>query len=92
MAIGKQVDDFLDIVKNGSQKEVKNNAIQKTHMEGYIKQVLGNDVYIVAINKVEYTISAREGMTLAIGDVVYVLLYNGNFSKKIIDFKKPSTW
>lgn len=56
-------------------------------MEGYIKSSLGNNVYIVVINKVEYTVSAREGTVFIVGDVIYILLYNGNFSKKIIDFK-----
>jgi len=34
-------------------------------------------------------IKTREGLTLIVGDIVYICIVNGNFSEKFIDCKRP---
>lgn len=43
----------------------------------------------VKINGDESTMPYRDGLTLAIGDVVMIMIPNNNFSAKFVDLKRP---
>lgn len=43
----------------------------------------------VKINDNESTMPYRDGLTLAIGDVVMIMIPNNNFSAKFVDLKRP---
>lgn len=69
----------------------KNNGgnIQTTHQEGIISEILSENKYNVAIRGSIYIVSAREGLSLQVGDAVLVAIANGDFNKKWIDLKQP---
>ena len=92
MSINDDAERLIKLMKNHANNEVNNNAIQSIHREGYITENLGNNLYKECINKEIFTIEAREGLTLNVNDVVCILLYNGNASYMMIDFKKPKSW
>lgn len=48
-----------------------------------------DNVYTVLHNDSSLTLKARAGLTLTVGDVVYIRVVQGNFSEKFIDCKKP---
>lgn len=48
-----------------------------------------NNIYTVQYGDAELEIKARDGLTLSVGDVVYIRVVQGNFSEKFIDCKKP---
>lgn len=49
----------------------------------------GNDgTYEVMINNQKYTLKAREGLTVSIGQVYWVCIVNNDFSKKYIIEKR----
>jgi hypothetical protein len=53
---------------------------------GKIKSNLGNGVHLVEINEIEYEVSAIHNINYQINDIVEVMIYNNDFSrKKIID-------
>lgn len=47
------------------------------------------NIYTVLYNGGNISVKAREGLTLEIGDIVYIRVVRGNFSEKFIDCKKP---
>jgi len=59
------------------------------YKEGKIQTDNGNGTYDVLINEDTFTLKARAGLTLAVGDIVYVMIPNGNESFKFIDMKRP---
>ena len=92
MSINQDAERLINLMKNHATNEVNNNAIQSIHREGYVTESLGSNLYKVCINKEIFTIEAREGLTLNVNDIVCILLYNGNSSYMMIDFKKPKSW
>lgn len=91
-SIDKQAERLINLMQVHSAKEVNNNAIQSIHRIGVITEVLTDNNYKVKIDEQEYIIEARQGLTLTVKDVVYILLCNGDINRKIIDFKKPKNW
>ena len=56
---------------------------------GKIKSITSG-TYIVTIDGSDSSpMKAREGLTLQVGDIVYVRVIQGNYSNKFIDCKKP---
>lgn len=46
-------------------------------------------LYRVSFNDQSQWLKAREGITLAVGNIVLIKCINGNLSEKYIDCKKP---
>lgn len=44
--------------------------------------------YTVEIDQENYTMKARTGLTLNIGDIIQVMIKNGDWSRKFIDDKR----
>ena len=81
--------DLIEIVLNNSNS----NTIKSIHRQGYITQVLVDNTYKVMIDEKEYTISAREGLILALNDIVIIMLFNGDINRPwIIDKKTWKSW
>lgn len=60
------------------------------YIEGRIVSIdTVNKKCTVKINESESTIPYRDGLTLAIGDVVMIMIPNNNFSAKFVDLKRP---
>lgn len=53
-----------------------------------IKTDNGSGNYTITYNGQDYNVNARAGLTLTVGDVVYVRCIQGNFSEKSIDCKR----
>jgi len=83
---------LINAMQTHSKNEVNRNSIQSMNRQGYIKTVLGNDLYTVVIDEEEYTIEARQGLTLSVKDLVVIMLYNGDISRPWIIDKKPKNW
>lgn len=75
----------INIMINKRLKELKFNY----YIEGKITTVNGDGTYTVKINGEDETLSARSGLTLAVGEVVLICVPNGNTSFKFIDLKRP---
>lgn len=80
------------LIQKHSDEAVINNSIQSIHRQGYITQILSNNIYTVMIDKQEYDIEAREGLNLIINDTVIIMLFNGDINRPWIIDKKPKTW
>lgn len=90
--LNKGADILINAMQTHSKKEVNKNAIKSIHRQGYIKTVLGNNLYTVVIDEEDYTIEARDGLNLLANDIVIIMLYNGDISKPWIIDKKPKNW
>lgn len=60
------------------------------YIEGRIVSIdTTNKKCTVKINESQSIIPYRDGLTLAIGDVVMIMIPNNNFSAKFVDLKRP---
>lgn len=48
-----------------------------------------NGLYIIEYQGSQFTVKAREGLSLSPNDIVYIRVVQGNFSEKFIDCKRP---
>jgi hypothetical protein len=90
--LNKGADILINAMQIHSKNEVDRNAIKSMHRQGYIKTVLGNNLYTVVIDEEDYTIEARDGLNLSVNDIVIIMLYNGDISRSWIIDKKPKRW
>ena len=90
--INESADILINAMKTHSKNEVNNNAIQSFNRLGYIKAILTNNQYTVCIDEHDYTIEARQGLTLSVNDVVIIMLFNGDINFPWIIDKKPKNW
>jgi len=76
-----------------SIKIMINSAIEKLgfsyHVLGKVTADLGSGLYTVLINGESYDIKAKIGNSYLVDDICWILIINGNFSQKVIDFKVP---
>ena len=89
MSLHKELIDIIDI----RIKEFLKNFIYINEKEGMIVKLADNNgKYTVKIDNVQYLISKKENDTTIyeVGDIVIVRLFNGNFSRKYIECKKPN--
>lgn len=84
--INKYILDAIQVVIKKFLKNLKYNY----YVTGKITAVNTDGTYGVQINNTVSNLPARSGLTLAVGDVVYVMVVNGNYSFKFIDCKKPA--
>jgi hypothetical protein len=85
----KELVELIDI----RIKEFLNNFIYITEKEGRITSNIDNDgKYKVTIDNVDYDIPKKDNDSTEyqIGDIVIIKLYNGNFSRKYIECKRPN--
>jgi hypothetical protein len=76
----------IDIMIEERFKELKFSY----HVEAKISTVNVDGTYNVEIiGQPLNNIKARPSNTYIVGDIVYILIINGNFSNKVIDFKRP---
>lgn len=87
----QQGDALINLITSTCKDLINKISINKTHMEGRIKALPsnGSEKYIVIINGEDYLIPPRQGLTLNVGDVVVITLYNGDSNRKFIDMKRP---
>lgn len=91
--LNKEADMLIKVMQTHSEKEVKNKAILNMNKLGYVKENLGNNLYIVVIDDEEYKMGARTGLLLNEKDIVIVMLFNGDLNRPwIIDKKTWSCW
>lgn len=81
------IKSILDTINIRVNELFKNLKYDYT-LTGRIKTVNAND-YVVTINDYDANIRARQGLSLQVGDLVYVRVIQGNFSNKFIDCKVP---
>lgn len=74
-------------IKRLIDKKIKELKFDYT-LTGRIKTVNSNN-YTVTIDDYDTDIKARLGLSLQVGDLVYVRVIQGNFSNKFIDCKVP---
>lgn len=71
-------------------KSMISNLSFNRYIEGRIISIdTVNKKCTVKINDNESTMPYRDGLTLAIGDVVMIMIPNNNFSAKFVDLKRP---
>lgn len=71
-------------------KSMISNLSFNRYIEGRIISIdTVNKKCTVKINDNESTMPYRAGLTLAIGDVVMIMIPNNNFSAKFVDLKRP---
>lgn len=81
---------FLEAMETVATKIFKNLFVINTHTEGIIKAVLtGNKYTVQLINGEIYDLPARQGLTLAVGNIVLVAQVNGDINKRFIDCIRP---
>jgi membrane protein implicated in regulation of membrane protease activity len=93
-SIVQQSDKLVRLTRMLASNEVNNNSIQKVNQTGTITSIIdaNNNLYEVKIDGETFQIYARENLTLSVGNIVIISLYNGDINKRIIDFKKPKNW
>jgi len=78
---------------NGVKKIIEQKIKQlkfNYYITGKITAINIDGTYDLTYNGEALTnIKAREGLTLIIGDIVYICVVNGNFFEKFIDCKRP---
>jgi ribosomal protein S1 len=84
--INKYILDAIQVVIKKFLKNLKYNY----YVTGKITSVNSDGTYGVQINGVVSNLPARPGSTFSVGDVVYVMVVNGNYSFKFVDCKKPA--
>lgn len=90
-SITKQAQRLVDLMATHGESAVNNSAITRTHMEGTISAIPtdGTNIYQVLINGEIYKIPAKAGLSLSVGNIVIIQLFNGNINKKWIDCVRP---
>jgi len=81
----KSINDAINI----KLKRFKDQLKYDITLTGKIKSIDSGGLYTVTINDNDTQCKAREGLTLQVGDIVYVRCIQGNFSNKFIDCKRP---
>jgi hypothetical protein len=81
----KAINEAIDIKLRRFKDQLKYDVT----LIGKIKSVDDGGLYTVTINDNDTQCKAREGLTLLVGDIVYIRCIQGNFSNKFIDSKKP---
>lgn len=76
----------INILVDKKLKSLKFNY----YIEGKITAVNSNGNYKVLINGEYEDLTAREGLSLKVNDVVLILVPNANTSFKFIDLKRPN--
>lgn len=81
-------DKIINAIELIIDEKINQLAFNKT-LEGKITAVLTAPNYTIVYNGDEYTAKAINGETYLVGDRVYILVLNNNFSNKIILCKIP---
>ncbi|MBS4539829.1 hypothetical protein GOQ27_15245 [Clostridium sp. D2Q-11] len=68
--------------------KLKSMKFNKT-LEGKVTEVIDSSTYKVNINNEEYKIRKLNDDIYQVGDIVFVLIINNNFSNKVILSKRP---
>lgn len=72
------------------EEKIRKKSKFNYYIEGKIVDVKDTDgVCTVKINGENSDIKYRDGLSLSVGDVVLVLVVNGDYSRKFIDLKRP---
>ena len=74
----------IDLLINERMSKLKFNR----YIDGIIKEVQLDNKYLVTLDGEDYIIKARDGLTLALNDIVYVCVINNNFNRKYIIDKR----
>lgn len=81
---------WLSAIEKIVEKVVMSKVTINTYIEGSISQILTDNQYeVTLINGESYTLPCREGLSLAVGDIVLVAQVNGDINKRFIDCKRP---
>lgn len=93
-SMAQKSDKLIKLMKINASNEVNNNSIQKVNQTGIITSIIdaSSNLYEVKIDGEIFQIYARENLTLSVGNIVIISLYNGDINKRVIDFKKPKNW
>lgn len=78
---------ILQTIENMVEERLKSIGCNY-YKTGIIKSISGSD-YIVTINSEDSIFKARAGLTLAVGNIVYICCPNGNYSLSFIDLIRP---
>ncbi len=87
----------MDIYQEGLYQtinEVTDDKVKKLKFDYTIEGKITayddvNSIYTVLYDGVEIQVKARSGLTLSIGDIVYIRVIRNDFKNKFIDCKKP---
>lgn len=75
----------ISIIFDKKASKLKYNYI----VDGKIKSILGNNIYAVQIDEIDYEIkSMYDIISYQIGDIVQVEIFNNDFSNKKIKCKR----
>ena len=78
--------DAIETVVNKRLKEIRFNY----YIEGKILTDNGDGTYDVEYNQQTLSsVKARSGLILAVGNIVFICVVNGDFSNKFIDCVRP---
>lgn len=81
---------LIQLIEKIAEKVASNKFSLNTHTEGVIKAVLSNNQYTVQlINGETYDLPARQGLTLAVNNIVLIAQVNGDINKRFIDCIRP---
>lgn len=80
------MDNTLDVLIKGVQKMIDNSGFDKTY-RGYISAI-SNNLYTVVIGGSTYTsVPAVSGLTLSVGNTVFVKIPCNNWTQMYIENK-----
>jgi hypothetical protein len=81
---------FLEAMETVATRVAKSLFVLNCYTEGIIKAVLTENKYTVQLTNGElYDLPARQGLTLAVNNIVLVVQVNGDINKRFIDCIRP---
>lgn len=84
----RYLDILVDVIDKRILKIVRSLPFDYT-IAARIKTDNGGGTYVAVYNDEDITVKAKDGLSLVVGDIVYIRCPSGRFEDRYIDCKRP---